>query len=88
MGIYFIFFLGMACLHGYRVQQSTAGGKKHAFEVLPSDTNQKHFYFHTDTEMDRKRYVIKIFMWLLLPNFFSRWVAALEYSIDRWLKVV
>ncbi|XP_049948162.1 uncharacterized protein LOC126456455 [Schistocerca serialis cubense] len=62
--------IGMACLHGYRVQNCGTGEKRLSFEVLPPDARQRHFYFHAESELDKKK-----------------WLAALEYSIDRWIRV-
>ncbi|CAH1180412.1 unnamed protein product [Phaedon cochleariae] len=61
---------GAAYLHGYKVQHYLSGVKKHAFEIVPTDPAKKHFYFHTDSEADKKM-----------------WIAAMEYSIDKWLKI-
>lgn len=50
-----IMIVGVAYLHGYRVQQSLSGSKKHAFEIIPPDPDRKHYYFHTESDADRRR---------------------------------
>ena len=48
--------LGVIFLHGYKAQSGNIGGKRHAFEMIPTDHNLKHFYFHAQTETEKKRW--------------------------------
>jgi len=46
---------GVIFLHGYKAQSGNIVGKRHAFEMIPTDHNLKHFYFHAQTETEKKR---------------------------------
>lgn len=59
---------GVACLHGYKVRQPPKDIDKHSFEIIPSDPNQKYFYFCTETDMDKKRWVTA------LETSIQRWI--------------
>jgi len=61
---------GVIFLHGYKTQSASFSGTRHGFEMIPTDPSLKHFYFHAQTETEKKR-----------------WLAALEYSIDRWMRL-
>ncbi|KAI5749540.1 hypothetical protein M8J76_008094 [Diaphorina citri] len=65
--------IGMICMHGYKIRSTTLVGKKFSFEIYPEDiiANLKHFYFHADSDMDKKR-----------------WMAEMEYSLGRWIRLV
>jgi len=64
---------GVIFLQGYKAQQSSVVGRRHAWQMTPSasdSSNVRTFFFHAQTETEKKR-----------------WLAALEYSIDRWMRL-
>ena len=48
---------GVIFLQGYKAQQSSVAGRRHAWEMLPSsaDSSVRHFFFHAQTETEKKR---------------------------------
>ena len=52
--------LSAAHLHGYRINiVATLGGKKYVFELIPPQSNLRHYYLAAENEHDRKRSVAK-----------------------------
>ena len=48
---------GVIFLQGYKAQQSSVLGRRHAWEMVPtsSDSSVRHFFFHAQTETEKKR---------------------------------
>ena len=76
----------MIFLHGYKAQPSSIAGRRFSWEMLPTEPNMKHFYFHAQTETEKKRFE-DIFNTVNYYIIFYRWLAALEYSVDRWMRL-
>ncbi|XP_076456605.1 uncharacterized protein LOC143290924 [Babylonia areolata] len=49
--------LGVAHLHGYKVDASVAVGKKHAFALMPPVESLRVFQFSAENDTDRQRWV-------------------------------
>ncbi|PVD32691.1 hypothetical protein C0Q70_08136 [Pomacea canaliculata] len=49
--------LGVAHLHGYKVDGQVSVGKKHAFALIPPETNLRIFHFSAENDTDRQRWV-------------------------------
>ena len=51
---------GVIFLQGYKAQQSSVAGRRHAWQMTPSasdSSNVRTFFFHAQTETEKKRWV-------------------------------
>ncbi|GFS14705.1 pleckstrin-like protein domain-containing family A member 6 [Elysia marginata] len=49
--------IGVAHLHGYKVDSENHPKKKHSFSLQPPETSMRSFHFAADNETDKKRWV-------------------------------
>lgn len=63
---------GVIFLQGYKAQQSSVAGRRHAWEMMPSspDSTVRHFFFHAQTETEKKRWAVYL-LFITSSNFSS-----------------
>lgn len=47
--------LGVAKLHGYKLEEMPSSGKRHGFRAVPPSSDMRTFSFVPDNEFDKKR---------------------------------
>ena len=69
--------IGVIFLHGYKSQPSSVAGRRHAWEMIPSEKSLRHFHFHAQTETEKKRLVAVLIVCGCLKTFMLQMVGSL-----------
>lgn len=54
--------IGLFCLHNYHVNETESIGRKYSIIAIPPEPHWRTYYFSTETENDRLRYLTKLLL--------------------------